>query len=352
MTNIKIGDFEIKKGRAMLIAELSANHGGSFDIALKTLEAAKEAGADAVKLQTYTADTLTIKCSRSEFTLSNGSIWDGSTYYDLYSSAYTPWHWQPKLKEAADKMGLILFSSPFDFTAVDFLEKMDVPAYKIASFEIVDIPLIKYTASKGKPIIISTGIAEDKDVKKAVDACHAVGNHQIILLKCTSSYPAPLNEANLKAIPYLEKTFGVPSGLSDHTEGNIAAVASVVLGGVIIEKHFILNKNISSADASFSVTPQEFKNMVEAVRMAESALGENCLTLTASQKRGRAFARSLYAVEAIKKGEAFTEKNIRSIRPSGGLHPEYYEKILGKKAVKDIERGEPLKLSMFEDENI
>lgn len=349
MKNINIGGFILDKGRTFIIAELSANHGGSLEIAIKTIEAAKKAGADAVKLQTYTADTLTINCSRPEFTISNGSLWDGQTFYDLYSSAYTPWEWQPILKKAADEMGLMLFSTPFDKTAVDFLEKMDVPAYKIASFEITDIPLIKYVASKGKPMLISTGVAEKADIEEAVTACRASGCNDIVLLKCTSAYPAPVNEANLRTIPNMTKTFNVSAGLSDHTTDNAVAVAAAVLGASVIEKHFILDKGVNSPDASFSATPAEFADMVKAVRTAESALGSVCYDLTPASAKGRAFSRSLYAVSDIKKGEIIKYTDIRSVRPSGGMHPRFLENIIGKKAVRDILRGEPMRSDMFED---
>ncbi len=344
---MNINGFEIGKGKAMIIAELSANHGGSIDIAINTIKAAKEAGADAIKLQTYRADTITIKSDRPEFIISNGSIWDGLTYYDLYEKSYTPWQWQEILKKEAEKLGLILFSSPFDNSAVDFLESINVPAYKIASFEITDVNLIEYVASKQKPVIISTGIAEKDDIEKAINACYNVGNKDVILLKCTSSYPAPINETNLKTITYLKDIFNVPVGLSDHTMDNNVAVAAVALGAVIIEKHFILDKSIESADSSFSMTPVEFKNMVQSIRTVESALGEANLSLTKSQIKGKAYARSLYAVSDIKKGSIINENDIKSIRPSNGLHPEFFKKIIGKIAKRDISKGEPLSFDMF-----
>ncbi len=349
MKDINIGSFSIGKGKTFIIAELSANHGGSLEVAIDTIKAAKEAGADAVKLQTYRADTITIKSNRKEFTINNGSIWDGKTYYDLYESAYTPWDWQPILKEEASKLGLILFSSPFDKSAVDFLENMNVPAYKIASFEITDIPLIEYVASKSKPVIISTGIAEIDDIKKAINACHKMNNHDIILLKCTSSYPAPINEANLNSIKFLKDTFNVEVGLSDHTLDNSVAIAAVALGACVIEKHFILDNSINSADAAFSLNKKQFKEMVKSIRVVEEALGKADLSLTSSQKKAKVFARSLYVVEDIEKGSIFTEYNIKSIRPSNGLHPEYYEKVLGKKALRNIEKGEPLSQDMIEE---
>lgn len=347
MKNINIADFQLGLGKTMIIAELSANHGGDIDIAIKTIIAAKEAGADAIKLQTYRADTLTIQSNRKEFVINNGSIWDGKTFYDLYESAYTPWQWQPILQKEAEKLGLIFFSSPFDNSAVDFLSEMNVPAYKIASFEITDVNLIEYVATKNKPVIISTGIAEKSDIQKAIDTCYNVGNKDVVLLKCTSSYPAPIEEANLNSIPYLKNTFNVPVGLSDHTMDNNVAVAAVALGAVIIEKHFILDSSINSADASFSMTPDKFKEMVTSIRTVEKALGKADFSLTSSQIKGKSFARSLFAVTDIKKGSIINENNIKSIRPSNGLHPEYYKKIIGKVAVRDIEKGEPLSIDMF-----
>lgn len=344
---MNINGFELGKGKTMIIAELSANHGGSIDLAIKTIKAAKEAGADAVKLQTYRADTITIKSNRREFVISNGSIWDGLTFYDLYEKSYTPWQWHEILKKEAEKLGLILFSSPFDNSAVDFLESINMPAYKIASFEITDVNLIEYVAKKQKPVIISTGIAEKEDIEKAINACYKAGNKDVVLLKCTSSYPAPIDEANLKAITYLKDVFNVPVGLSDHTMDNNVAVAAVALGAVIIEKHFILDKSIDSADSSFSMTPVEFKSMVQSIRTVESALGEANLTLTKSQIKGKAYARSLYAVSDIKKGSIINENDIKSIRPSNGLHPEFFKNIIGKIAKRDISKGEPLSFDMF-----
>lgn len=345
---MKIGNFEIGKGKTFLIAELSANHAGDFETAAKSIAAAKDAGADAVKLQTYTADTMTLNISSPHFTIKGNTLWDGVTYYSLYESAAMPWQWQPKLKKIADDLDIQLFSSPFDKTAVDFLEKMDVPAYKIASFEITDIPLIKYTASKGKPMILSTGIASFDDIKKAVEACRIVGNNDIILLKCTSSYPAPIEEANLLTIPALAKDFKVYSGLSDHTTDNITSITAVALGSVVIEKHFMLNKSINSPDKAFSLTPEEFKTMASDVRKAELARGEATYELTPASQNGKMFARSLYAVSNIEKGEIFTEKNVASLRPAAIISPEYLEIIIGTKANYDIKKGDPIKKDMFE----
>lgn len=339
---MKIDNIEIGNRKTFIIAELSANHNQSYDIAIKTIKAIKESGADAVKLQTYTADTITLDCDNKDFQIKHGTIWDGTTLHKLYKKAYTPWDWQPKLKKYAESLGLSCFSSPFDKTAVDFLEKMDVPAYKIASFEITDIPLIEYAASKGKPIIISTGIAELKDIELAVQTCRNVGNNDIILLKCTSSYPAPVNEAKLAIIPDLVKRFNVISGLSDHTLGISVPVAAVALGAKVIEKHFILDKSIGGPDAFFSLDFNKFSEMVNAVRNAENAIGKIDYTLSNRVKKNKQFARSLYVVKDIKAGDVITEENVRSIRPGFGLHPKYYNKVLGKNAKKNINKGTPM----------
>lgn len=334
-------DFLPQKG-VFIIAELSANHNGSLDTAIATIRAAKRAGADAIKLQTYTADTLTINSQKEDFIINNGSIWDGKNFYELYQQAYTPWEWHPTLFEVAAQEGLICFSSPFDATAVDFLETLEVPAYKIASFEITDIPLISYTASKGKPMILSTGIATQEDIKLALETIRKQGNDQIILLKCTSSYPAPLEEANLIMIQDFQEKYGVLSGLSDHTLGITAPVVATCLGAKVIEKHFILDRSIGGPDASFSLDEQEFMQMVQAVRAAEKSLGEVNYQLTDKQQKGRAFSRSLYVVNDLKQGEEFSSENIRSIRPGFGLHPKYYNQILGQKATRDYFKGDRL----------
>lgn len=326
-----------------IIAELSANHNGSLDTALETISAAKRTGADAIKLQTYTADTLTIQCDKDDFIIRSGSIWDGKTFYDLYQSAYTPWEWHQALFDCAAEEGLICFSSPFDKTAVDFLEQLNVPAYKIASFEITDIPLIEYVASKGKPIILSTGIAGLEDIELALNACRRMGNHDIALLKCTSSYPAPIKEANMAMIPEFRERFGVIPGLSDHTMGSTVPVVATALGAKIIEKHFILDRRIGGPDASFSMNEAEFTEMVKAVREAEKAVGVVSYELTEKQTKGRDFSRSLYVVKDIKKGEVITEENVRSIRPGFGMHPKMLSEVLGKSVGMDLAKGIALK---------
>ncbi len=325
-----------------IIAELSANHNGSITTAIETIKAAKRAGANCIKLQTFTADTITLDSKKEDFKIVQGTLWDGQYLHDLYKTAYTPWEWHEKLMGVAKEEGLICFSSPFDPTAVAFLETLDVPAYKIASFEITDIPLIELVASKGKPVIISTGIAELEDIELALDACKRVGNYDVALLKCTSSYPAPIEEANMCMVNDLSERFNVICGLSDHTMGSTVPVVATVLGAKIIEKHFILDRSIGGADASFSMNEAEFTKMVKAVREAESAIGVVNYDLTEKQKKGRDFSRSLYVVEDVKTGEILTEKNVKSIRPGFGLHPKYYNEVLGKKALKDMEKGDPL----------
>lgn len=326
-----------KFNSVFIIAELSANHNGSLNIAIETIRAAKRAGADAIKLQTYTADTITINSNKNDFIINNGSIWDGDTFYKLYEKAHTPWEWHEELFRVAKGEGLLCFSSPFDFTAVDFLETLGNPIYKIASFEITDIPLIEYIASKGKPLIISTGIAGLDDIKLALNACNK--NKNIALLKCTSSYPAPVEEANLIMIKDLADRFGVITGLSDHTLGITAPVIAVTQGAKIIEKHFILDKSIGGPDASFSLNEEEFTQMVKAVRETEVALGEVNYKLTEKQLQGRNFSRSLYVTEDVKKGELITNENMRSVRPGFGIHPKHTPSLLGKKFNQNISKG-------------
>lgn len=345
---MKISSFNIdSESPVFIIAELSANHNGSLANAIETVRAAKRAGADCIKLQTYTANTLTIDCDKDDFII-KGTIWEGKNYFQLYQEAFTPWEWHEELMKVAKEEGLICFSSPFDNTAVDFLEELDVPAYKIASFEITDIPLIEYVASKGKPIILSTGIAELEDIELALDACRRMGNHDIALLKCTSSYPAPIDEANMLMVKDLSERFGVISGLSDHTMGATVPVVATVFGAKIIEKHFILDRAIGGPDASFSMNEEEFTAMVKAVREAESAIGVVDYTLTEKQAKGKDFSRSLYLVEDIKSGDVVSEKNVRSIRPGFGLHPKHLNQILGKTFVKDLSKGERMSLDLIE----
>jgi len=325
-----------------IIAELSANHARNFKVALQTIKAAKDAGADAIKLQTYKPDSITLNVDNELFRLKKGSLHYGKTLYQVYQEAYTPWEWQPKLKEVAEDLGLICFSSPFDTAAVDYLEAMRVPAYKVASLEITDIPLIEYIASKGKPILISTGIATIAEIKEAIKVCKQKGNDQLALLKCTSAYPTPFNEVNLKAIPYLADTFHTVIGLSDHTLGISVPIAAVALGARIIEKHFILDRNLGGVDSKFSLEPKEFKDMVEAIRQVELALGEREYTLSNIAKKSRDYRRSLFVVKDIQKGGKLTSDNVRSIRPGDGLPPKYFNEILGKKANNFIPKGTPL----------
>ncbi len=345
---MKIADFEIGKDKIFIIAELSANHNGSLEIAAKTIEAAARAGADAVKLQTYRADTITLNSDDENFIIKGGSLWDGLTYYQLYDKAYTPWQWHKTLKEVAEKSGLILFSSPFDKEAVDFLEELNMPAYKIASFEINDLPLIEYTAKKNKPVIISTGVADFNEIQDAVNVCRKAGNNDIILLKCTSSYPAPVEEANLLMIKKLSEDFNCITGLSDHTLSNVTAAASAALGAKVIEKHFILDKSINSPDAAFSLDEKEFKSLVDDIRIVEKSLGSIDYTLSPLVEKNRHFMRSLYVIKDMKKGEEFTAENIGSFRPNLGISPKYYNEILGRKAVKDIKANTPLKKELID----
>lgn len=347
---MNISNFQInEKSPVFIIAELSANHNGSLEIAIETIKAAKRAGADCIKLQTYTSDTMTIDCDKDDFVI-KGTIWEGQNLYKLYQEAYTPWEWHTALFEEAKKQDIICFSSPFDKTAVDFLEKLKVPAYKIASFEITDIPLIEYVASKGKPVIISTGIAEINDIKLAVDACKRKGNNNIALLKCTSSYPAPIEEANMCMIKDLKERFDVISGLSDHTMGSTVPIIATAFGAKIIEKHFIIDRSIGGADATFSMNEKEFTEMVRAIREAEAGIGKIDYSLTEKQKKGKYFSRSLYIVKDIKKGEKFTEENVKSIRPGFGLHPKFLPEVIGKKSIKDLQKGDRFDLNLISKE--
>lgn len=348
MKPVKIGNRLVGGDNPVfIVAEISGNHLQDYSLAEKTIQVAADAGADAVKLQTYTPDTITLDSDSEHFKL-EGTLWEGKTLYELYQEAYTPWDWQPRLKRFAEDLGLICFSSPFDFTAVDFLEQMQVDAYKIASFEITDIPLIEYVASKGKPVIISTGIAEPDDIELAVSACREKGNNDIILLKCTSAYPTPLSDVNLNLISDIPKRFGTLVGLSDHTLGISVPIAAVALGACMVEKHIITSRSIGGPDAEFSLEPKEFEEMVQSIREVEEALGEADYSLTEKMKRSREFARSLFVSQDIKKGAVITTDNVRSVRPGYGLHPKHRNEVLGKKAKSDIEKGTPLDWDLIE----
>lgn len=325
--------------KTFIIAELSANHNGSKQIAMDTIRAAKEAGADAVKLQTYTADTLTLNCDAPDFRLGKG-LWEGETFYTLYQKAYTPWEWHEELFRVAHEEGLVCFSTPFDKSAVDFLEELGNPIYKIASFEITDIPLIKYIAQKHKPIILSTGVAMEEDIRLALDTIRGEGCEDITLLKCTSAYPAPIEDANLLTIPDMKRRFDVKVGLSDHTEGSAVPMAAVALGAEVVEKHFIIDRSIGGPDSAFSMEAPEFKVMVDSIRQVENALGEVKYPTNPSEIKGRDYCRSLYVAEDVRAGEVFTERNVRSVRPGYGLHPKYLDEILGKKAARSLLKGE------------
>ena len=339
---LRIGNHTIGAGSPVyIVAEMSANHRQDFDQAARTVEAAKQAGADGVKLQTFTPDTLTIDCSREDF-LIRGSPWAGRTLFQLYSEAYMPWDWQPKLAEIARDLGIDLFSTPFDASAVDFLEAMGVPAYKIASFEIVDLPLLRRVAATRMPIILSTGMASLAEIDEAVQVIREAGRESLALLKCTSAYPAPPEGLNLRTIPHLSMAFGIPVGLSDHTLSLAAPIAAVALGACIIEKHFTLSRNSPSPDAAFSLEPAEFRAMVQAIRFAEQAVGEVHYGESEWESDSRMFRRSLYVVHDVRAGELLTQENVRSIRPAGGLHTRYLESVLGRVARRDLQRGTPL----------
>ncbi|HME35366.1 MAG TPA: pseudaminic acid synthase [Candidatus Sulfotelmatobacter sp.] len=353
-TEINIGRHRIGPAQPVyVIAELSANHHQDFDKAVRILQAAKQAGADAVKLQTYTPDTITIRSDREGFRIGGGTLWDGRTLYELYGEAYTPWEWQPRLKQVADDLGMDLFSSAFDATAVDFLEEMRVPAHKLASCELVDIPLIQKMARTGKPLIMSTGMATVEEIEEAVQAARQAGAEQIALLKCTSAYPAPAEEMNLRTIPELARRFRVPAGLSDHTisdhgMGIAVPVAAVALGACIVEKHLTLSRSEPGPDSAFSLEPHEFKAMVDAVRVTEKALGKVYFGCSAKEASSRLFRRSLFVVQDVKRGDPFTSENVRSIRPGHGLHTRHLPEVLGRHAACDIERGTPLSWELVE----
>ncbi len=348
VNTITIKNRTIGKGHPVyIVAEISANHHQDIGRALELIERARDCGADAVKVQTYRPDTITIDCDNEHFRI-KGTVWEGKTLYRLYEEACMPWEWYPALEESAEKTGIDLFSTPFDPTAVDFLETMDVPAYKVASFELVDIPLLKRIAFTGKPIIMSTGMATLAEIEEAVHAILDSGNDQIALLKCTSAYPAPPQEMNLKTIGNLAEIFGVPAGLSDHTLGSAAAVAAVALGACIVEKHFTLSREEPGPDSAFSTEPSEFRAMVDDIRTAEKALGRVSFEVTEKQKENRVFRRSLFVVKDMKKGEILSHDNVRSIRPGHGLHTRYMDQILGRKATRGIERGTPLSWDLIE----
>ncbi|HYF67652.1 MAG TPA: pseudaminic acid synthase [Ohtaekwangia sp.] len=347
---IKIADKLIDdKHPVFFIAELSANHNQDFDLTLKTIRAMKEAGADAVKVQTFNADTLTINSDKEDFRIKGGTLWDGATLYDLYQGAYMPWEWHEPLKKFVNDLGMVFFSTPTDRVSADFLEKLEMPVYKIASFEITDIPLIEHVARKGKPVIISTGVAGDEEINDALEACRRVNNEEVILLKCTSAYPTPWNDVHLNAIPLIRERYHKVVGLSDHTMGDIVALGAVTLGARVVEKHFILERSLGGPDASFSMEPEEFKTMVHRVRDLEKALGNRSVVIPESAKMNKQFERSLYVVEDIQAGEIFTEKNVRSIRPGFGMKPKFYRVVLGKRSTQDIERGTPLSPNLISD---
>ena len=325
-----------------VIAEMSANHLMDYDRAIAIMRAAKDAGADAIKIQTYTPDTITLNCDDPCFQITQGTIWDGTTLYKLYQTAYTPWEWQPKLKEAAESMGLVFFSSPFDLSSIDFLEELNVPVYKVASFEMNDIPFIRKIARTGKPVIMSTGLSYLADIELALRTCKEEGNENVILLKCCSAYPSPYEDINLRTIPSMEETFDCITGLSDHTMGFAVAGAAVAVGAKVVEKHLTLSRADGGADAAFSMEPEEFRQMVEHIRIIEKALGKVTYELTPKQKASRDHARSLFVAQDMKAGDVFTPQNLRSVRPSCGLHTKYYEELLGKKISRDAKSGTPM----------
>lgn len=347
---IRIGDKIISDNSpAFIVAEMSGNHNMEYDRAVEIIKAAKEAGADAVKIQTYTADTITLDCDDPCFQITQGTLWDGVTLHRLYETAYTPWEWQPRLQKVAQDLGLLLFSSPFDFTSVDFLEEMDVPAYKVASFEITDIPLIRKIARLGKPVILATGIARLADIELAVRTCREEGNEQVILLKCCSAYPTPYEDVNLRTIPSMRETFDCLTGLSDHTMGFAVATGAVALGARMVEKHMTLRRSDGGPDAAFSMEPQEFKEMVDNIRIVEKALGKVSYDLSDKQLREREHSRSLFIAKDMKAGEVFTPENLRSVRPADGLHTMYYEQLLGRRIARDARLGTPMSWELVGD---
>lgn len=346
---IWIGNRKISEDSpTFIIAEMSGNHNMDFDRAVEIMKAAKEAGADAVKIQTYTADTITLDCDDPCFQITQGTLWDGTTLHKLYQTAYTPWEWQPKLQKIAEDMGLIFFSSPFDLTSVDFLEEMDIPVFKVASFEITDIPFLKKIARLGKPVIISTGIAYQADIELALKTIRDEGNDQVILLKCCSAYPTPYEDINLKTIPNMKETYNCITGLSDHTMGTAVSGAAVAIGAKVIEKHMTLKRADGGPDAAFSMEPEEFKEMVDNIRIIEKAMGRVSYDLSEKQVREREHSRSLFIAKDMKKGDVFTPENLRSVRPGCGLHTKYYEELLGKKINKDAKLGTPMSFELLD----
>ncbi len=346
---IKIGNQIINENSGTyIIAEMSGNHNMDYNRAVKIVEAAAEAGADAIKVQTYTADTITLDCDDPCFQITQGTLWDGTTLHKLYEKAYTPWEWQPRLQKVAEDLGLDFFSSPFDFTSVDFLEKMNVPAYKIASFELTDIPLIKKVALLGKPVIMSTGIALPEDIELALETCKKAGNENVILLKCCSAYPTPYEDINLRTMVDMASKYDCTIGLSDHTMGSAVSVAAVAMGAKVIEKHLTLARADGGVDSAFSMEPAEFKEMVDNIRIVEKAKGKVTYELAPKQMAEREHARSLFISADIKAGEVLTPENLRSVRPANGLHTKYYEELLGRKVVRDCKYGEPMSWDMVE----
>lgn len=345
---IKIGNKVISENSpTFIIAELSCNHNNDLDIAYKTIDAMHESGADCVKLQTFKPTSITLDSNKDDFIIKGGTLWDDISLFELYKKVYTPWEWHSEIKDYVEGKGMVFFSSPFDNTAVDFLSDLNVPAYKIASFEITDIPMIEYVAKKNKPVIMSTGIATKDDILDAVEACKRVGNDQLILLKCTSAYPTPLSDVNLNLIPQIKNDFDCLVGLSDHTEGHLIPVGAVSLGAKVIEKHFILDRNLGGPDSAFSMEPKEFSKMVNEIRNIENALGSNDYKLSEKVLKNRQFARSLYVVENVNKGDIISEKNVRSIRPGFGMKPKFLKDILGKKFNKKIKKGTSLNFEMI-----
>lgn len=346
---INIGNHVIGENEpTYIIAEMSGNHNMDYDRAVAIIKAAAEAGADAIKVQTYTADTITLDCDAPCFQITQGTLWDGQTLHDLYAKAYTPWEWQPKLQKVAEECGIDFFSSPFDLTSVDFLEEMNVPVYKVASYEITDVPMIRKIAKLGKPIIISTGCAFPEDIELALQTCKEEGNENVVLLKCCSAYPTPYEDINLETMVDIAKRYDVTVGLSDHTMGDAVAVASVAMGAKVVEKHLTLRRADGGVDSAFSMEPEEFKKMVDDIRIVEKAKGTATYELTEKALKGRDFARSLFVAKDMKAGDVFTPENLRSVRPSCGLHPKYYEQILGKKIKVDAKLGTPMSLDIVD----